>query len=147
MKIYLDTCSLQRPLDNKSQLRILLESEAVLGILAMCDTQTVELLSSEALMFEIKRNPNLTRQQYALEALAKATSFVVLEPGVEERAKELNRLGFKPLDALHLASAEVGHADYLCTCDDRFLRRAKTIKRLGTKVISPVELIGELERW
>ena len=31
--------------------------------------------------------------------------------------------------------------------DDRFLKRAKAIKRLGTKVVSPVELIGELEHW
>ena len=36
MKIYLDTCSLQRPLDNKTQLRVMVESEAVLGLLALC---------------------------------------------------------------------------------------------------------------
>ena len=47
----------------------------------------------------------------------------------------------------HLAWAEAGHADYPCACDDRFLKRARAIKRLGTKVVSPVELIGELERW
>lgn len=147
MKIYLDTCSLQRPLDNKTQLRVLLESEAVLGILALRDSESIELLSSEALVFEIERNPNLTRQEYALEALAKAASFVILEPDVEARARELNRLGFKPLDALHLASAEAGQADFLCTCDDRFLKRARRVKGLKTKVISPIELIGELERW
>jgi len=95
----------------------------------------------------IERNPNLTRQEYALEVLAKAAAFVVLEPDVEKRARELNRLGFKPLDALHLASAEAGQADFLCTCDDRFLKRARASKGLRTKVVSPIELIGELERW
>jgi predicted nucleic acid-binding protein len=147
MRIYLDTCSLQRPLDNKAQLRVLLESEAILGLLALCDSEGIELLSSEALLFEIERNPNLTRQGYALEALSRAKSFVVLESHVEERARELTSLGFKPLDALHLASAEAGRADYPCTCDDRFLKRARGIKRLGTKVVSPIELIGELDRW
>ena len=39
MKIYLDTCSLQRPLDNKTQLRIKLESEAVLGLPALCEAE------------------------------------------------------------------------------------------------------------
>ena len=146
MRIYFDTCSLQRPLDDKTQLRILLESEAVLAILALCGSEDIELLSSDALAFEIERNPNLTRQEYALEVLAKATSYVILEHDVEKRAKEFGRLGLKPLDALHLASAEAGQADYLCTCDDRFLKRAKAIKRLGTKVVSPIELIGELER-
>ena len=147
MKIYLDTCSLQRPLDNKTQLRVMVESEAVLGLLALCDAASIELLSSEALMFEIERNPNLTRQEYALETLARAKSFVVLEAPVEKRARELGALGFKPLDALHLASAEAGQADYLCTCDDRFLKRARTMTSLGTKVVSPIELIGEIERW
>ena len=147
MRIYFDTCSLQRPLDDKTQLRILLESEAVLAILALCGSEDIELLSSDALAFEIERNPNLTRQEYALEVLAKATSYVILEHDVEKRAKEFGRLGLKPLDALHLASAEAGQADYLCTCDDRFLKRAKAIKQLGTKVVSsPIELIGELER-
>ena len=145
MKIYLDTCSVQRPLDNKGELRVLVESEAILGLLAWCESGGAELLSSEALVFEIERNPNLTRQEYALETLARAKSFVVLTPPVEERARELGALGFKPLDALHLASAEAGHADYLCTCDDRFLKRAKAIEHLGTKVVSPIELIGEIE--
>jgi len=44
MRIYFDTCSLQRPLDDKTQLRILLESEAVLGLLALCDSEEVELV-------------------------------------------------------------------------------------------------------
>ena len=82
-----------------------------------------------------------------MEALARDTSFVLIQPSVEARARELNRLGFKPLDALHLASAEAGRADYLCTCDDRFLKRARAEMGLATKVVSPVELIGELEQW
>lgn len=134
-------------MDNKAQIRILMEAEAVLGILASSESETVELMSSEALLFEIGRNPDLTRQEYALEALSRARSFVILEPNVEKRAKDLNALGFKPLDALHLASAEAGEADYLCTCDDGFLKRAKTMTHLGTKVVSPVELIGEIEKW
>jgi len=147
MKLYLDTCSLQRPLDNKTQLRVLLESEAVLGLLALSDAGSIELVSSEAVLFEIERNPNLTRQKYALEALARAVAFVILEPDIEARARALHDLGFQPLDALHLASAEAGQADFLCTCDDRFIKRAGRTKGLRTKVVSPVELIGELERW
>ena len=33
MKVYFDMCSLQRPLDDKSQLRVLVEAQAVLGLL------------------------------------------------------------------------------------------------------------------
>ena len=146
MKIYLDNCSLQRPLDSKTQIRIILEAEAVLGILALCGSGQVELISSDALIFEIERTPNIARQEYTLEVLSTAKVFVELNDQVEERAREFNAIGVKPLDALHLASSEAAQADYFCTCDDRFLKKAKTIKGLQTKVVSPVEVIGEIEQ-
>ncbi|MGQ9586213.1 MAG: type II toxin-antitoxin system VapC family toxin [Anaerolineae bacterium] len=147
MRLYLDTCSLQRPLDSKAQCRIILEAEAVLGILALCDSGDVDLVSSEVLEFEVQRNPNATRRQYALEVLSKASKYVVLNQGIVRRAKELNAAGFKPLDSLHLASAEEAEADFLCTCDDGFLKRAKAIAGLRTRVASPLEVIREVERW
>ncbi|MEK7249996.1 MAG: hypothetical protein AAB209_06175 [Bacteroidota bacterium] len=48
MKVYLDNCSLQRPLDSKTQTRIRLEAEAVLVIIALCDEGRIELISSDA---------------------------------------------------------------------------------------------------
>jgi len=146
MKIYLDTCSLHRPLDSKTQIRIALESEAILGILALCESGNLELVSSEALIFEVERNPNMARQAYALETLSIAKFFVVVNDQIENRAKELNGMGLKPLDALHLACAEEAQVDYFCTCDDKFLKRAKTVKMDKTKVVGPIELIQEIEK-
>ena len=76
MRIYLDTCGLQRPLDSKAQTRIILEADAVLGILALAEEGTVELISSDALLYETSRTPNVTRQEYAYETLSKAKVFV-----------------------------------------------------------------------
>jgi predicted nucleic acid-binding protein len=50
----------------------------------------------------------------------------------------------RPLDALHLASAVIAKADYFCTCDDRFLKRAKAVNTGQTKVVSPLELVTEV---
>ena len=147
VKIYLDTCSLQRPLDSKTQIRIVLEAEAVLGILSLCEDGRVDLVSSDVLLFETERNPHITRQRYALEVLLKAQEFVALSTWIEQRAKTLDATGIKPLDALHLASAESAQADYLCTCDDQFLRLAKGIKDIQVRVVSPIELIEEIEKW
>lgn len=47
MKIYLDMCSIQRPLDTKTQPRIAVEAEAILGVLKLCEAEQVELMSSE----------------------------------------------------------------------------------------------------
>jgi predicted nucleic acid-binding protein len=106
MRVYLDTCGLQRPLDSRAQTRIILEADAVLGILALCEAGTIELISSDALLYETSRTLNVTRQEYAYETLSKATGFVELDEQVERRARELNAAGVEPLDALHLASAE-----------------------------------------
>lgn len=43
---------------------------------------------------------------------------------LESLAKRLKASGMKPLDALHLASASISKADYFCTCDDKFLKKA-----------------------
>jgi len=39
-------------LDTPNQVRIMLETEAVLGILSFCDAGRIELVSSEALVYE-----------------------------------------------------------------------------------------------
>ena len=146
MRVYLDTCSLQRPLDSKNQIRIALEAEAVLGLLLLHEAGQIELISSEALIFEVERNPNWARKEYALEVLSKAESFIAVNDQVENRARELGKEGIKPLDALHLALAEEGRADYFCTCDDEFLKKAKASKSLKPKVVAPIELIEEIEK-
>ena len=56
------------------------------------------------------------------------------------------KFGIKPLDALHVALAETGNADYFCTCDDQLLRNAKRVKNLSVKVVNPVDLIQEIEK-
>jgi predicted nucleic acid-binding protein len=145
MKIYLDACSLQRPLDNKNQMRVALEAEAVLGMLTLCDTGDLELLSSEALVYEVERTPQLSRREYGREVLAKAKAFIQVNDSIEERARMFTAAGIKPLDALHLASAEDARADYFCTCDDRFLKKARNLPGLRLKVVSPVELAEEFE--
>jgi predicted nucleic acid-binding protein len=147
VKIYLDMCAIQRPLDTPEQLRILLEAEAVLGILSVCERGEVDLISSEALIYENEQNPSLIRREYASAVLEQASITVQVTADVEERAKYLSLYGIKPLDALHLTSAEKGEADYFCTCDDRLMRQARRVPGLAVRVVTPVEFIQELEKW
>lgn len=144
MLLYLDMCSLQRPLDDKAQLRIALEAEAVLGILALGRSGQVQLLSSAALEYEASRNPHPLRKAHTEELLAQAVQVIQVTDEVEQRALAFNQEGLKPLDALHLACAVQAGADYFCTCDDQLLRRARSIHTGPPKVVTPVELIGEI---
>jgi predicted nucleic acid-binding protein len=69
---------------------------------------------------------------------------VAATEAVQQRAREYQARGINPLDALHLASAvEVG-ADYFCTCDDKFLRRAKAADTKAVQVVSLLELVEEI---
>jgi predicted nucleic acid-binding protein len=144
MLLYLDMCSLQRPLDDKTQPRIALEAEAVLGILALCQSGEAQLLSSDALEYEAARNPHPLRKAHTDEVLARVVQVIRVGDEIEQRARKYNEAGLKPLDALHLACAVQAGADYFCTCDDQLLRRARSAHTGPPKVVTPVELIGEL---
>ena len=146
MRVYLDCCSLQRPLDDRSQPRIAVEAEAVLIVLAMCESGGVKILSSDALRFEIDLIPGKARKDNALAILQLAGELIEITMKIEALALKLGAEGLKPLDSLHLASASVAKADYFCTCDDRLLRKARGLTGLDTKVVSPVELVMELDR-
>ena len=63
--IYLDTCSIQRPLDNKVQPRIFMEAEAILTVLSLVEAGELELLSSDVLKFEISCIANINRRTEA----------------------------------------------------------------------------------
>lgn len=146
MDIYLDTCCLQRPLDDRSQARINIEAEAILTILGMAETGCFDLVSSEILENEISRIPEQNRRDNALEILNITKKYVKLNDAIETKASQLINEGIKPMDALHLASAIISGVDYFCTVDDKFLKKAKRYTLLQTKVKTPLELIVEVEK-
>jgi predicted nucleic acid-binding protein len=146
MKVYLDLCAIQRPLDTPNQIRIILEADAVLGIITFCDNGQAELLSSEALLYEGEQSSLPVRKEHTLAVLAKAKGFVQVTAKEKLRAANLTVYGIKPLDALHIALAESGNADYFCTCDDKLLRNAVRVKDLTVKIVNPIDLVQEVEK-
>lgn len=126
MTLYLDTCCLNRPFDDQSQPRVFLESEAVLAILAQVASGTHQLASSEVLNFEIQRIADQTRREGVMHFLGYADHYLPLTPEVEARANLLHQWGFKKLDALHLATAEIMQADMFLSTDDRLLAKAQS---------------------
>jgi predicted nucleic acid-binding protein len=146
MKIYFDNCSLQRPLDDQTQPRIEQETKAVVAILAACETGDLTLISSEILLAEVAETFDLERREMTLGVLDIAEETIVINRKIEERAREIEKFGIKAMDALHLASAETGRAEYFCTCDDKLLKRARAKNDLKTKAVSPIELFEEITK-
>lgn len=141
MRVYLDACSLQRPLDDRSQPRVNLEAEAVLTILRLVENGELDLVSSEALEIEVDRTPDAERRAAVRDILTLASETLRLGPEVESEAATLIGSGVKPLDALHLAFASRAEVEYFCTCDDKLLKKAKKLKSLKTTTVTPLELV------
>lgn len=143
MLLYLDMCSIKRPFDDQTQVRIRLETEAVDAILSFCQQGDHQLVSSDALLFEKARNPNQDRQAYAARILGLGTSVVRHSVDISQRASEWIHYGVMLLDALHLASAESAKADYFVTGDDQLRHRSKRVDT-SLRICSPLELVQEL---
>jgi predicted nucleic acid-binding protein len=119
----------QSPPDDQSQTRIREEAEAVEKVLAAVRRGAVQLVSSEALEDEVCGNPSMERRVEAQTTLALAVTRFEIDDAVALRAKKLVGLGYRPVDALHLAAAESVGADVLLTTDERLLKRSA--RRLG----------------
>jgi len=131
--IYLDACCLSRLTDDQSQTRIRREAEAIERLLAAVRRGPVQLVSSEALEEEVRRNPSLERRAEAQILLSVAEIRIEVDEGIASRTKVLARLGYGVFDALHIAAAEAANVDVMLTTDERLLKR--TARKLGNPQI------------
>ena len=139
MTIYLDTCAIQRPFDDQTQLRIALESEVVLAIIKRVENGKMDLISSEVLLLETENNPHPRRRAFAHDVLSLAKQTIEITEIVEEKARVYADFGIGAFDAAHLAAAVHGGADIFCTTDDIFHQRALQADTQTTQVFTPLE--------
>ena len=146
MKIYLDVSCLNRPFDDQRQARIRIETAAVTLIFERIDAGRWQQVSSGMAVIEIDAISDDTRQNRVRMLLPGPKTMMKLSKATFDRAAELETLGFKAADAVHVAAAERAKADVLLSCDDRLCRRAKRHKQaLRVKVANPVDWLKEIE--
>lgn len=146
IRVYLDNCCLQRHLDDQTQPRIKVETEALFAVLAMVRANELVLLNSEALNLEISRIRDAARRMESLAILSLASENLQINDDVQDLARRFQQQGLQPMDAIHLALASVAQADYFCTCDDKLLRKAQVLSDLGCKVTNLLNLIMEITK-
>ena len=142
VKIYLDTSVFNRPFDDQSQTRIRLEAEAFLSILEKAVSGAVVIIGSSPLLYENSRNPFAERRERVSSYLGIASETVLMSESIRKKAVSLERAGFEPIDALHLACAEAGGVEYFITCDDNIIKKARTDKTMiRMAVCGPLEFV------
>jgi predicted nucleic acid-binding protein len=144
-RIYLDVCCLNRPFDDQRQERIRLEAEAVLLILGRCEAGAWQWVSSAVVEEEVNNTPSRERRSRVRNMLSGAYRTVALADAAIARAQELNAMGFRTYDALHLACAEQATVDVFLTTDDR-VRGVATCHtaQLKVRVANPLEWLLEV---
>ena len=151
MRIYLNTSVYGRPFDDQSQERVRREAEAFVEILAAMVAGRLICLNSDILQLEVQRNPSTSGRERIEDFLTHCAEVVSQTDEVFHVAQELQRLTLRVHDALHLACAAVGRADYFLTCDDRVVRRAGEIQvmlagcGIAITVLNPIAFTGSLK--
>lgn len=142
VKVYLDTSVYNRPFDDQSQSRVRLEAEAFLSILEKVVSGVISIIGSSTLLYENSRNPFAERKERVASYLALSSKVIVSSDAVKKRALSIERFGVAPLDALHLACAETGGAEYFVTSDDDIIKKAKKDQTMvKIAVCNPLEFI------
>lgn len=145
-RVYFDTCAIQRPLDDLSQLRIYLESEAILAILRLVEDSQVTWISSDILMLEISYITSIEKKMILQDVLKLAPSQLKRKKSTKLLTEQLMMAeSITALDAAHVAIALENEIDYFCTSDDKLLKKIKNSAIIKTmQCLSPLELIEEL---
>ena len=143
MRLYLDNCSLNRPFDDQTQMRIRLESEAKLYVQDKIKKNKIELVWSYILDIENDQNPFEEKRK----AISKWKKLAIVD--VEETAILLKRAnnfvayGIKAKDALHVSSAIEGKAEYFVITDDKLLKNLSAVEEIH--VVNPLYMIGVID--
>jgi predicted nucleic acid-binding protein len=146
MKLYLDLCCQNRPFYDQSQARIALEADAITKIMEACALGHHTWWTSVALEAENRQTPNEERRGKIELMLAAANGRIDHIEGVRDRVVVLERFGFQPFDAFHLATAEAALCDRLVTTNDDFVKIAiRNQANLMTKVVNPTTLVFDEE--
>lgn len=133
--------------DMATSVRIQREAEAVETILNYCSTRQWLWFGSEVLVLEVDNTPNLSKRFNVKLRLNHLYQTVIVGSIENSRGLQLEILGFKWFDALHLACAESANVDVFLTTDDGILKRAERFSsQLHVRVANPYEWLQEIIR-
>lgn len=145
MKVYLDNCSLNRPFDDQSHIRIRLETEAKLYIQDKIKNQLLELVWSYILDIENDNNPFKEKRLVIARWKILSTIDVSASQFVIGKANDFVKLGVKVKvkDALHVACAINGKAEYFITTDDKLIKKLSGSEEIN--VLNPIDAAGQID--
>jgi len=135
--VYLDNCCFNRPFDNLLHPIVRLEAQTKLLIQAEIALGRLNLVWSFILEDENSDNPFEDKREQIFLWKKNAKIIVKPELGILAKTKEIEMQGIKTNDAMHIASAIAGGAEYFITTDKKLLNKNVD----GITIINPMEFV------
>lgn len=132
-----------RPFDEQTQPRIVIETQIVVVLLLMASQGHLELVNSFALAYENSKNPKIENRVRISDLMEYSSEFIPFDEQIAKRAIEHENTGLTGMDALHVACAEKARADFFVTCDDRLVKNLKKVSNLGVTCCSLIEFVSQ----
>ena len=143
MKIYLDICVYNRPFDDQTQPRIMIESLCFIMIMAKVATDDFQTVNSFALEHENTKNPKFENRIIITDLLQEASDFIAKNDSIVARSKELENSGIMAMDAFHFACAESAGAEYFISCDDTLIKKLRKVEDVKSNVVTLMDFMAK----
>ena len=141
LRLYLDSCTFNRPFDDQNQLKIKLETEAKLFIQQGIFDNKYELIWSYILEYENSQNKFDDRRNAIYDWKKIAKIYCTENDKIIKYAENLKIKNIRTKDALHIACSVYTNADYLITTDKQLFN----LRLNDIRIINPLTFINELE--
>jgi predicted nucleic acid-binding protein len=137
-RLYFDICTLCRPFDDQSQMRIRLETTAYYLILQALQDARYAMVVSPVHFDEANAISDVEERREIVVMLEKFGTVTDSDmAAARARAEELHSRKFGIADAAHVAFAEAV-ADFFISCDDRLVKKCKK-EKVRVPTVNPVE--------
>jgi predicted nucleic acid-binding protein len=122
LKIYLDSCCYNRPYDDQTQTKVVIETLAKLYVQELVLKHELDLVWSYVLKYENSLNSVESKRAAIAQWEKLSVQFIRQSASVVALGKEIMATGVKPLDSLHIACAITADCDYVITVDTRMAK-------------------------
>lgn len=137
MLVYLDNCCFNRPFDDQSQVRILLETEAKLAVQERIHRGALRLAWSYMMDYENAANPFADRRLSISAWRGFAAVDISGSDEIAARASHIRGLGFRAKDAIHLSCAIEAGCNIFLTTDSGIIKKAGLVSDIA--ILNPVD--------
>ncbi len=143
MRLYLDMCVYNRPFDDQSQPRIMLETQIFIMLLSMISEDRFDLINSFALKYENSKNPNIENMLKISDLLEYSKDYIPCDESILDRSLEFEKYGLMGMDAVHIACAEKAKANFFVTCDDNLIKKLRRIDTIGIVYYNVIDFVSK----